>query len=63
MTIEEFLEVCDGKQDLLIKCEVIESKFMRSRAELVGEFFMKRNIKTIYAKHNGNDIEIVIEVD
>ena len=63
MTIKEFLEVCDSKQDLLIKCEAIESKVMRTEAELVDVFFMKRNIKTLYAKHNGNDIEIVIEVD
>lgn len=63
MTIKEFLEVCDSKQDLLIKCEAIESKFMRCRAEEVDKFFMKRNIKSLYAKHNGNDIEIVIEID
>ena len=62
LTVKEFLTVCDESQNLLIRCDDIASGFVRCRAEMVGGFFVKRIIKNLYTKHNGGDIEIVIEV-
>ena len=63
MMMQDFLNVCDKNQNLMIICEDTEAGFTRCIADLVGNFYTKRNIKRIYSKNNGEDIEIVIEVE
>ena len=63
MMMQDFLNVCDKNQNLMIICEDTEVGFTRCTADLVGGFYTKRNIKRIYSKNNGKDTEIVIEVE
>ena len=63
MTVKEFLNVCDKHQNLILICDETATGFIRCRADLVGGFYTNREIKRIYAKTNGKDIEIAIEVE